>query len=432
MLPLWATSFNAAIRRMGGARWKRLHQLAYVAAALACYHYYLQSKADKRVPEVFLGTLAGLMVWRAVDARVRRARMPALSRPAPGAAGKMRIWKGELSVVGMFRETPSVRTFRLAPPGGGPIPFAFRAGQFLNLTLEIDGRRVSRSYTIASPPTREGYVELTVKREDQGHVSRFLHERLMTGHTVTVSAPAGRFTFDSASHNTVLLIAGGVGITPVMSILRDLTDRCWPGTIDLVFSVRTAADVIFADELRYLAARHPNLRVHVTITRGAPTDWPGLRERITGELLKRLVPDVASRPAFVCGPDLMAAAVREELLALGVPASRITLESFTPAAAAPPGDEAPSDAGAAVSVTFARSDRTASLSGRKTILDAAESVGVPIDYQCRSGTCGTCRCRLLSGRVMMNARDALSDDDEAEGYILACQARASEDVTVDA
>jgi ferredoxin len=128
----------------------------------------------------------------------------------------------------------------------------------------------------------------------------------------------------------------------------------------------------------------------------------------------------------------MAAAVREELLALGVPASRITLESFTPAAAAPPGDEAPSDAGAAVSVTFARSDRTASLSGRKTILDAAESVGVPIDYQCRSGTCGTCRCRLLSGRVMMNARDALSDDDEAEGYILACQARASEDVTVDA
>lgn len=432
MLPLWATSFNAAIRWIGGARWKRLHYLAYVAAALACYHYYLQSKADKRVPEVFIGALAGLMVWRAVDAGVRRARMPAPPRPVPGAAGKMRFWKGELNVIGMFRETPSVRTFRLAPPAGGPIPFAFKAGQFLNLTLEIDGRRVSRSYTIASPPKREGYVELTVKREDQGHVSHFLHERLMTGHAVTVSAPAGRFTFDPTSSDALLLIAGGVGITPVMSILRDLTDRCWPGKIDLVFSVRTPEDVIFADELRYLTARHPNLRVHVTITRGASVDWPGLRERITGELLKQLVPDTASRPAFVCGPDLMAATVREELLALGVSAGRITLESFTPAAAAPPGNEAAPDAGAAVTVTFARSDRTAPLSGRQTILDAAEAVGVPIDFQCRSGTCGTCRCRLLSGRVTMAVRDALSDEDEAEGYILACQARATGAVTIDA
>jgi glycine betaine catabolism B len=291
---------------------------------------------------------------------------------------------------------------------------------------------VSRSYTIASPPTRDGYVELTVKREDQGHVSRFLHERLMTGHTVTVSAPAGRFTFDPASAKAVLLIAGGVGIAPVMSILRDLTDRRWPGEVDLVFSVRTPGDVIFAGELRDLAAQHPNVRIHVTLTRGGPAEGQGLRGRITGELLKRLVPDVATRPAFVCGPDQMAARVREELLALGVPAQRITLESFTPAAAAPPGDEVQADVGATVTVTFAQSDRTAPLSAGKTILDAAESVGVPIDYQCRSGTCGTCRCRLLDGRVTMAMRDALSDEDEADGYILACQARAMGNVTVDA
>lgn len=437
LLPLWATSFNAAIRSLGGTWWKRLHRLAYLAAALACIHYYLQSKADKRIPDVFIASLAGLLLWRAVAAVVRRVRMPPVAKVAGASAmpaARARFWKGQLKLVGIFRETASVRTFRLAPPDGGPIPFAFRAGQFLNLSLPIEGQKVGRSYTIASPPTRDAYIELTVKREDQGQVSHFLHDMLMTGQTVTVSAPSGRFTFDPKTSDAILLIAGGVGITPVMSILRDLTDRAWPGKIDLVFSVRSSADVIFAEELRFLAARHPNLRTHITVTRGEADNWPGPRGRVTGELLRMLVPDVASRPAFICGPDAMAAATRAELLALGVPAARIVLESFTPTVAPPVrsrGNEMATGT-AAASVTFARSNRTAPLTANRTILDAAESVGVPIDYQCRSGICGTCRCRLISGQVTMQVRDALSDADEAEGYILACQARATEDVIVDA
>lgn len=437
MAPLWATSFNAAIRKIGGKWWKRLHRLVYLAAALACIHYYLQSKADKRIPDVFIAALAGLLLWRTIAAIVRRVRMPAKAKAGfeiVAPLTKARSWKGELKVVGLFRETPSVRTFRLALPEGGPIPFAYRAGQFLNLSLQIDGRRVSRSYTIASPPTRDAYVELTVKREDNGHVSRFLHDMLMAGHAVTVSAPAGRFTFDHDSAEAVLMIAGGVGITPIMAILRELTDQSWPGKIDLIFSVRSEADVIFADELRLLSSRHPNLKVHITITRDAPPDWSGPRGRITAELLKMLVPDVATRPAFVCGPDAMAAGVREVLIGLGVPTNRITLESFTPAAATPAEDNSPDipDGTAAATVTFARSDLSAPIPSRKTVLDVAESVGVPIDYQCRSGICGTCRCKLLSGRVTMPVREALTDADEADGYILACQAYANEDLTIDA
>jgi ferredoxin-NADP reductase/DMSO/TMAO reductase YedYZ heme-binding membrane subunit len=441
MAPLWATSFNRAIRWMGGTWWKRLHRLAYVAAGLACWHFYLQVKSDHRLPWVAIDILAGLMLWRAVTwtvAVVHWARTPTRSAAGfpvmPAAAAKARSWRGELRVVGMFRETPSVRTFRLAPPDGGPVPFAFRAGQFLNLMVDVDGRRVGRSYTIASPPTRDGYVELTVKREEHGHVSRFLHDMLMTGHSVAVSAPAGRFTFDPgkdlAKEPGVVLVAGGVGVTPVMSILRDLTDRCWAGKIDLVFSVRTPADVIFADELRYLAGRHPNLHVHVAITRDAPPDWPGPRGRVTAELLRQLVPDLAQRRAFVCGPDAMADAARAALVEAGVPAERVTLESFTPAAATP----APAgDAGTGTfTATFARSDKTAPLPGNQTVLDAAESAGVAIDFQCRSGVCGTCRTRLVSGQVTMPVRDALSDADEADGYILACQAHATGDVTVDA
>ena len=439
MAPLWATSFNGAIRAMGPVGWKRLHRLAYVAAGLACYHFYLQTKADKRRPEIYIAILSALLLWRLAAAGVqwRRAAAKAVTASATKESGaKARFWKGDLKVVGMFMETESVRTFRFAPADGAPVPFAFQAGQFLNLSLEIDGKRISRSYTIASPPSRDGYIELTIKREENGMVSRYLHDKLMTGQGVALSAPAGRFTFDPASSDAVLLIAGGVGITPLMSILRNLTDRCWPGKIDLLFSVRSASDIIFADEFRYLKGRHPNLHVHITITRDAPAEWSGLRGRITGDLLRKHIPDFIERPAYICGPDAMANAARDELISVGVKAERVVLESFTPAAAvaqdkgASPEDEMA--AGEAVTVTFETSGQTAPLHANQTVLDAAEAAGVTIEYQCRSGICGTCRCKLLKGQVTMPNREALSDADEAAGYILACQAHATEDVTIEA
>jgi ferredoxin len=153
-------------------------------------------------------------------------------------------------------------------------------------------------------------------------------------------------------------------------------------------------------------------------------------------MLRQCVPDVVQRPAFICGPNAMAEAAREELISVGVPAERINVESFTPAGAvAKDNAEVPADemAGASrATVTFQRSGQSAPLPQNKTVLDAAESVGVAIDYQCRSGICGTCRCKLVSGRVTMPVRDALSEADEADGYILACQAHATDDVVVDA
>ena len=156
----------------------------------------------------------------------------------------------------MFDETPEVRTFRLVSPTGPRLPFDFLPGQYLNLTLVIDGRKVRRSYTIASPPTRVGYCEVTIKREERGLSSRHLHDAVRQGGLLDVLAPAGRFTFTGAEADSIVLIAGGVGITPLMAKIRYLTDLSWPGEIYLVFSVKTERDIIFRDELDSLRRRH--------------------------------------------------------------------------------------------------------------------------------------------------------------------------------
>ncbi|MDB5296374.1 MAG: Oxidoreductase FAD-binding domain protein, partial [Phycisphaerales bacterium] len=339
MVPLAATSTNGMIRRLGPRRWKALHRLAYAAAAAGALHYYMQAKSDVRQPLAFAGTLAGLLlvraVWHYVDLRRAAARATPVRAPSAAAVPPRRkLWSGELVVARTFDETPGVRTFRLVPPAGGDLPFDYLPGQYMNLRLTVGGRPVNRSYTIASSPTRRGHCELTVKREEMGVSSGHLHREVRAGDRLKVSAPAGRFTFtgdgpDQPAVDGVVLIGGGVGITPVMSMARYLTDRSWPGEIYFVAVARTERDVLFGDELDALARRFPNFHLCVTLSRPT-TDgaWAGPRGRLTAELLTPFVPDLARRPVYLCGPDEMMAAARRLLAELGVPAGRVHTEAF--------------------------------------------------------------------------------------------------------
>ncbi len=129
-----------------------------------------------------------------------------------------------------------MRTFRLVMPSGSKLPFDYLPGQYLTVKPEIDGKKVRRSYTIASSPSRSGYCELTIKREERGLVSRYMHDMLHEGSVLDITAPAGRFTFTGAEAEGIVMIAGGVGITPLMAKIRYLTDLAWSGTIHLIFS----------------------------------------------------------------------------------------------------------------------------------------------------------------------------------------------------
>ncbi len=449
MAPLAATSTNAMIKRLGPSRWKALHRLAYIAAAAGALHFYLLVKADITRPVAFAAVLGLLFLYRLV-AHYWQLRTDAWKfRYAATAAAPVRpkSWAGQLRVAHVFDETPNVRTFRLTSAAGPRLPFDFLPGQYLNLALDIDGQKVRRSYTIASAPTRAGYCELTIKREERGLSSRHLHNSVRTGDLLDVLAPSGRFTFTGSEHGSVVLIAGGVGITPLMAQIRYLTDLGWTGDIYLVFSVKTERDIIFRDELEALQQRHANLHVTVTVTRDAGPGWTGKRGRLTPDLLARAVPEIATRLVYICGPTEMTDPTRQMLRDLGVPDQAIKVESFTSpsrvagsmtsATSTEPADTV-ADAAAAVgdseeaTVTFARSGKSAPAPVGLTVLEVAESLGVAMNYDCRAGICGQCKTRLLSGRVVMDAEDALDAVDRANNVILSCQARCVGKVVLDA
>jgi ferredoxin-NADP reductase len=248
-----------------------------------------------------------------------------------------------------------------------------------------------------------------------------------------VTAPAGAFIFHGHEASRVVLIAGGIGITPLMSIVRSLTDRAWPGEIYLLLSVRRVVDIPFRDELAHLEARFRNFHLRIVVSNDPETPWSGRRGTITQSTIQSFVPDLRTGPIFVCGPAPMMAAMREILVDLGVPDADVRQEAFVsrpaPEAGGAGGDGRPA---VAATIAFTRSGRTIDAAADLTVLEAAEECGMSIPFECRSGICGQCKTTLTAGEVVMDVQDALTSADRRRGLILACQARALCALEVDA
>ena len=287
-------------------------------------------------------------------------------------------------------------------------------------------------------------------------MSGHLHERVKEGDQLDIAAPAGRFTFAGTEAKTIVLIGGGVGITPLMSVIRYLTAHGWPGEIVLLYCFRQPQDFIFREEFEYLQRRNPNLRVIAAVTRRGQTPWIGLEGRFTREIIAYSLPKISTYRIHLCGPPPMMEGIRGILLELGVAKDQIKTEAFgtdqrKPAGAARPvtgiaAIDAPSTAAlkvngilpAAVSaartptVAFTLSGKSAPMPPGRTLLEAAEGAGVNIDYSCRVGTCGTCKTKLVSGSVTMEVDEGLDPGEREQGWILACQAKATADIAVEA
>ena len=356
----------------------------------------------------------------------------ATSLAAPASAK----WQGQLRVGAVVTETSNVKTLRLVPPSGdGPMPFTFLPGQFLNLTFWIGGAKMHRSYSISSSPMQRGYVDVTVKREPRGAVSRHIDDLLKVGDLIEAGGPIGRFTFTGAEADSIVLIAGGVGITPMMSIARYLTERSWPGDIFFVYASRAPADFIFAKDVTELQRANPRLHVAVTMERAEGTDWPGPRGRLTKEFLAQTVPDIAARRVHLCGPPAMMEAIKAILEELKVPPEQVKTEDFGTAAPTPGGGGTTARSTAPATgpvVTFSKNGRSSQSRAGQTVLELSEELDIGIEFACRVGTCGICKVKLTSGEVDMAVDDALDAEDKANGVILACQAKPRTPITVEA
>ncbi|HEV7931403.1 MAG TPA: ferredoxin reductase [Actinomadura sp.] len=279
-----------------------------------------------------------------------------------------------------------------------------KPGQWVRIGLDIEGRRHWRTYSLSSAPQRpDGRITITVKAVPDGLVSRHLVRRATPGTIVSLSRPEGEFVLPDPPPPRLLFLTAGSGITPVMAMLRGLTEAAAGGTgprvagfapgttgplgerpvmpdVTLVHSAPTPGDVIFGDELRDMAARSPNLRLFERHTR--------IEGRLRPADLPVLCPDWADRPAWACGP----AGMLEEVTAYWAgSAGRLHVEHFRPAVLPAGGDGG--------RVRFAESGREVEADGGTPLLTVGEGAGVLMPSGCRMGICFGCVGRLSSGRV---------------------------------
>ncbi|MGR3968232.1 FAD-binding oxidoreductase [Shewanella sp. 1180_01] len=350
----------------------------------------------------------------------------------------------ELVCVERWNETVDVVSFRFQ--AGEPMKFDYKPGQFMTFVIEINGEQVCRSYTLSSSPSRPYSLMVTIKRVAGGLVSNYLIDHLQPGLRVQVLPPMGQFNLVDIPATKYLFLSAGCGITPMYSMSLYLTDTQIDADIAFVHSARSEADIIFKSSLETMANRFNAFKLSYALESAAASLLfsPKISfdiGRLTAQMLQTLVPDVAERTVYLCGPEPYMQAVKALLAELNFDMSRLHHESFATAEKAARNqlmqaksseiDENP-QAGAFTLPTFnlVIGDRSTRLMQGQSLLEGIESEGLPIIAACRSGVCGACKCQVLEGETVSTSVMTLSAAEIDAGFVLACSTTLTSDVTL--
>lgn len=307
------------------------------------------------------------------------------------------------SVTEARRQTADTVTLTIRPSRAWR---GFTAGQYVRVTVDIDGVRRTRCYSPAcSQHNQDGSLELTIKADPNGLVSRHLFRTAARGTVLGLSQPDGGFTLPSPRPERILLISGGSGITPVLSMLRTLVDERHPGPISFLHYANTADDVLYRRELADLQRRHPQLDVVFGYT--LENEGADVHGFFTREHLAEAAPWYRDAQTFLCGPKPLMDSVRDLFGAEGL-SERLHTEEFTPPALTFDSPET-----AEGNVRFAHSGKEVANSG-KPLLEQAEDAGLSPEHGCRMGICFSCTKVKTSGCVRNAKSGELSDEENEE------------------
>ena len=333
-----------------------------------------------------------------------------------------------LRVAEVIQETPSTRTFVLASPEGGPPAFSYRAGQHLTLLVEADGTLHRRCYSFSTSPLAGGLPAITVKRVPDGVVSRHLHEHVRAGDTLLALDPTGDFTLatDPAARRHVVLVAGGVGITPLVSLAETVLRAEPCSRVTLLCGNRSEDEIIFRQRLADLKVEFAGRLKVVRALDDPPAGWEGLTGALDGARTLAALDGANADAYYVCGPEPMMQSVCEALASAGIPRERIHTERFAYASAST--TRIPDHS---AEIEFAGSGKRVTARSGQTILQAGLEAGLDLAFSCTMGGCGACKVRKASGTVVMSEPNCLSGQEREAGYLLACCAYADTNVVIE-
>ena len=333
-------------------------------------------------------------------------------------------------VVRKVKESEEITSFYLEPQDQGTLP-AFQPGQFLTIKLEIPGqpKPIIRTYSLSDYPEPLRYYRLSIKREPMptgldvmpGIASNFMHDEVQEGSVIPAKPPSGKFVLDVQRSLPAVLISNGVGITPMLSMVKAATRLNPSRSIWFLHGARDGSFHAFRDEVNAIAAQNPNLMLHYAYSR--PREEDAGHHHSVGYIDTALIQSLVMQEAdyFLCGSPPFMESIRTGLKQAGVPDSRVFFEMFTKARQAPgdrPFTEVDGDNLTAAEIVFAQSNQTATWSAAaESLLEFAEANGLNPPYSCRQGICGTCECKLLDGEVTYHTAPTAT---VADGSVLIC------------